>query len=134
MIQVDGGTLPLRTNQDVVTCRQAVRQLAEELGFGLTAQTMLMTAASELARNTVLYGGGGESTCEVITRGPSVGIRMVFEDHGPGIADIQLAMVDGWSSGKGMGLGLSGAKRLVHEFDIVSAAGEGTRITVVRWK
>jgi serine/threonine-protein kinase RsbT len=95
---------------------------------------MLTTAASELARNALIYGGGGEATCEVITRGECVGIRLVFEDHGPGISDVPLAMVDGWTSGKGMGLGLSGAKRLVHEFEIVSAVGEGTKVTVVRWK
>jgi serine/threonine-protein kinase RsbT len=134
MTQEEGSTLPLRTNRDVVICRQAVRRMAQELGFGLTAQTMVMTAASELARNALLHGGGGESRCQVVTRGNCVGIRLVFEDHGPGIADISLALVDGWSSGKGMGLGLSGAKRLVHEFDIVSAAGRGTKVTVIRWK
>jgi serine/threonine-protein kinase RsbT len=127
-------TVLLHSNQDVVTCRQAVRGCALQAGFGLTAQTMLMTAASELARNALIYGGGGKATCEVIERGNRVGIRLVVEDHGPGIADIALAMVDGWTSGKGLGLGLSGAKRLTHEFEIVSAVGEGTKVTVVRWK
>ena len=133
MTQSSGGILPLRNNQDVVVCRQAVRRLANESGFGVVGQTMLMTAASELARNTLKYGGGGHVIYEVIG-GRSVGIRLVFVDHGPGIADIQQAMVDGWTSGRGMGLGLGGAKRLVHEFDIVSSSAECTTVTVVRWK
>jgi serine/threonine-protein kinase RsbT len=134
MIQPSNGTLSLRHNQDVVICRQAVRRLAYERGFGLTGQTMLMTAASELARNALKYGGGGLVTYEVVNAGNCVGIRLVFEDHGPGIADIAQAMVNGWTSGRGLGLGLSGAKRLVHEFDIISIVGQGTTVTVLRWK
>jgi len=128
------GTLPLRNNQDVVNCRQTVRRLASTNGFAITAQTMLMTAASELARNTLKYGGGGHVNYELIGGGNSVGIRLVFVDHGPGIVDLSQAMVPGWSSGKGLGLGLSGSKRLVHEFDITSIVGKGTTVTVVRWR
>jgi serine/threonine-protein kinase RsbT len=126
--------LPLQTHEDVVRCRQFVRRLAQESDFGLTAQTMLMTAASELARNAVKYGGGGRFTHEVVRRPNALGIRLVFEDSGPGIADISQAMLDGWTSGHGLGLGLSGAKRLVHEFDINSVVGQGTRVTIVRWR
>ncbi len=132
--QLKSGTLPLRSNEHVVDCRQTVRRLAQENGFGLSAQTMLMTAASELARNTLKYGGGGDMTYEVVSPANRVGIRLVFEDRGPGIADIPQAMVDGWSSGGGLGLGLSGSKRLVHEFEIRSVAGNGTKVTVIRWK
>jgi serine/threonine-protein kinase RsbT len=134
MTHASSNTLPLHTNEDAVLCRQSVRRLAQRVGFGVTAQTMFMTAASELARNTLKYGGGGEFTHEIISGHNTVGIRLVFVDHGPGIADITRAMSDGWSSGKGMRLGLSGAKRLVHDFDIVTSVGEGTKVTVVRWK
>jgi serine/threonine-protein kinase RsbT len=134
MTPASTGRLPLHNHEEVVLCRQAVRCLANEMGFGLTGQTMLMTAASELARNTLKYGGGGAMTYEVVRCGNSVGIRLVFEDHGPGIVDIAQAMVDGWSSGHGLGLGLSGAKRLVHEFHIASTVGQGTTVAVIRWK
>ena len=127
-------TLPMRTELDIVLARQAVRRLSVECAFGLVDQTKIVTAASELARNTVVYGGGGELLCEVLNEMPKKGLRLTFKDEGPGIADIPLAMKDGWTSGTGMGLGLSGAKRLVNDFDIDSAPGRGTRVTVTRWK
>jgi serine/threonine-protein kinase RsbT len=127
-------TLPIRTDGDVVLVRQAVRNLAVELKFGLVDQTKIVTAASELARNTLDYGGGGSVRLEVIEDGLKRGLRLTFEDTGPGIADIQQAMKDGFTSGKGMGLGLGGAKRLTHEFSIHSEVGVGTRVTVTRWK
>ena len=127
-------TLPIRTDGDVVFVRQAVRNLAVELKFGLVDQTKIVTAASELARNTLDYGGGGSVRLEVIEDGLKRGLRLTFEDTGPGIADIQQAMKDGFTSGKGMGLGLGGAKRLTHEFSIHSEVGVGTRVTVTRWK
>ncbi len=126
--------LSIRNEQDVVLARQLVRRLSQELTFSLVDQTKMVTAASELARNTVVYGGGGSLICEVLKEGARVGLRLAFEDHGPGIADLDLAMKDGWTSGQGMGMGLSGAKRLVNEFDIVSEVGKGTRVTVARWK
>jgi serine/threonine-protein kinase RsbT len=128
------GRAALRNSQDVASCRQAVRVLAQHVGFEVLGQTMLVTAASELARNAVIYGGGGELTWEVLSQGGSVGIRLTFIDHGPGIADLKLAMTVGWSSGTGLGLGLTGSKRLVHEFIIESAPDEGTRVSIVRWK
>jgi serine/threonine-protein kinase RsbT len=117
-----------------VVCRQAVRKLTQELKFSLVDQTRMITAASELARNTLVYGGGGEMRWQVIQRGLQSGLRLDFEDHGAGIADIPLAMTDGWTSGGGLGLGLSGSKRLVHEFEIDSVVGQGTRVTITRWK
>jgi serine/threonine-protein kinase RsbT len=126
--------LPVRTEQDIVAARQAVRRLAQELTFGLVDQTKIVTAASELARNTVIYGGGGELVCETLLDGAKRGLRLTFSDNGPGIPDLALAMKDGWTSGTGMGLGLSGAKRLVNDFEIDSAPGRGTRVTVTRWK
>jgi serine/threonine-protein kinase RsbT len=125
---------PLLSSEDIVRCRQTVRRLAQEAGFGVTAQTMLMTAASELARNTLKYGGGGQFSQEILERSDAVGIRLIFMDQGPGIADIARAMQDGWSSGNGLGLGLSGSKRLVHEFEIDTAVGQGTTVTIVRWR
>jgi serine/threonine-protein kinase RsbT len=124
----------IRSSDDVVSIRQAVRQRAVELGFNLIDQTKIVTAASELARNTVQYGGGGEVTIEGLEEGGRRGLRLIFEDRGPGIADIQLAMRDGYTTGGGLGLGLSGARRLSSEFDIQSRPGEGTRITIVRWR
>ncbi len=124
----------VRTESDIVQARQAVRAWARELGFGLVDQTKLITAASELARNTLVYGGGGTLRFEALQEGSRVGLRLVFEDRGPGIPDLERAMTDGYTTGGGMGLGLSGSKRLVNEFDIVSAVGEGTRVTVTRWK
>jgi len=122
------------TEQDIVMSRQLVRKLTQELKFSLVDQTKLITAASELSRNTVVYGGGGAMRWEIVTQGVRTGLRLHFEDKGPGIADVQLALTDGWTSGKGMGMGLSGSKRLVNEFDIHSVLGEGTRVTITRWK
>jgi serine/threonine-protein kinase RsbT len=126
--------LPLRIEQDIVLARQAVRRLALEVGLGLVDQTKIVTAASELARNTLIYGGGGDMLCEVLNDGAKRGLRLIFKDQGPGIADMSLAMKDGWTSGSGMGLGLSGSKRLVNEFHIDSAPGRGTTVSVTRWK
>jgi serine/threonine-protein kinase RsbT len=126
--------LPLQNSNDVVMARQKVRQWAIDLRFSLVDQTKLVTAASELARNTLNYGLGGEMTIEVITAGTKAGLRLTFEDHGPGIPDIEQALKDGYTSGSGMGLGLGGSKRLVNEFWIESEVGKGTRVTVVRWK
>jgi len=126
-------TLPLASSNDVVMARQKVRQWATELRFTLVDQTKLVTAASELARNTLDHGKGGSMTIEQIGTG-RLGLRLVFEDHGPGIPDIEMALKDGFTTGKGMGLGLGGSKRLVNEFSIDSAPGKGTRITVIRWK
>lgn len=126
--------MPLRTEQDIVMSRQTVRKLTQELKFSLVDQTKMITAASELSRNTVVYGGGGEMRWELITEGVRKGLRLEFEDKGPGIPDLDLALTDGWTSGSGMGVGLSGSRRLVNEFDIRTAVGEGTCVTIVRWK
>jgi serine/threonine-protein kinase RsbT len=125
---------PIRTSEDVVLVRQAVRVHTVTLGFGLVDQTKLVTASSELARNTLDYGGGGTAQIEVVQNDQRPGIRVVFEDHGPGIADIDQALTDGFTSGGGLGLGLSGAKRLSHEFEISSKPGAGTRVSILRWK
>ena len=127
-------SLPLQSEQDIVLARQVVRRLSQEIGFGLVDQTKMVTATSELARNAVIYGLGGVLTCEVVSEGVRTGLRLHFVDHGPGISDINLALTDGWTSGHGMGLGLSGAKRLVNEFNLSSTPGQGTTVTVVRWK
>ena len=127
-------TLPLRSDQDVVKVRQVVRAWAVELKFSLVDQTKFVTAASELARNTVDYGGGGEARLESLQERGRAGLRLIFSDQGPGIPDLELALKDGYTSGNGMGLGLSGAKRLSNEFDIYSKVGEGTRVTITRWK
>ena len=124
----------IATPEDVVVVRQAVRQRAVELGFNLVDQTKIVTAASELARNTLQYGGGGTLRIEEVLQGTRRGIRLVFEDNGPGIANIELAMKDGYTTGNGLGLGLSGAKRLSNDFFIESRPGEGTRVTIVRWR
>ena len=126
--------LPLRTQQEVVLARQGVRRLAQELGFGLVDQTKLVTAASELGRNALIYGNGGVMRWEVVTDGRRQGLRLHFIDRGPGIPDLHLAMTDGWTSGTGMGLGLSGAKRLVNDFEIETGPDIGTRVTITRWK
>ena len=118
----------------VVLVRQAVRQKAVELGFSLVDQTKIVTAASELARNTLICGGGGVAQIEVLTQGVRRGLRLTFEDRGPGIADLEKAMTDGFTTGSGLGLGLSGAKRLSNEFHIASTPGEGTRVMIARWK
>ena len=125
---------PITTSENVVQVRQAVRQRAVELGFSLVDQTKIVTAASELARNTLTHGGGGQATIEVVVDGVRRGLRLGFEDDGPGIADVTQAMKDGYSTAGGLGLGLSGAKRLANEFSISSAPGQGTRIFITRWK
>ena len=127
-------TMPVRTASDVVLVRQAVRSWAVAQGLGLVDQTKIVTAASELARNTVDYGGGGTVRLEALQEGARRGLRLTFEDNGPGIADLKLALTDGYTTGGGMGLGLSGSKRLVNEFDLWSEVGRGTRVTVTRWK
>jgi serine/threonine-protein kinase RsbT len=127
-------TLPLRSTDDVVHVRQVARQWAVQMGLSLVDQTKLVTAASELARNTVTYGGGGEVILEALNDSNRRGVRLTFTDQGPGIPDIALALKDGYTTGTGMGLGLGGAKRLVNEFDIVSRAGEGTRVSITKWK
>ena len=127
-------TLELRSAADVVSVRQAVRTWAIEAGFSLVDQTKMVTAASELARNTIDYGGGGTSTLELIIEGPRRGLRVVFADSGPGIPDVQQALTDHFTTGNGLGLGLNGARKLSHEFDIWSKPGEGTRVTITRWK
>ena len=125
---------PVETSEDVVGVRQAVRQRAIQLGFNLVDQTKIVTAASELARNTLHYGGGGTLRIDEVQQGTRRGLRLVFEDNGPGIPDVALAMKDGFTTGSGLGLGLSGAKRLSNEFSIESRPGEGTRVTIVRWR
>ncbi len=127
-------TLPLQSPEDIVRVRQAVRAWAIELGFSLVEQTKIVTAASELARNTVDYGGGGHVLFEILNATARRGLRLTFEDQGPGIANIELALTDGYTTGGGLGLGLSGAKRLSNEFSIDSAPGKGTRVTITRWK
>jgi serine/threonine-protein kinase RsbT len=127
-------SLELRSAADVVSVRQVVRTWAIDAGFSLVDQTKLVTAASELARNTIDYGGGGNAVLELIAEGARRGLRVVFEDKGPGIPDIQQAMTDHFTTGKGLGLGLGGAKRLVNEFHLSSRVGEGTRVVITRWK
>ncbi|HWL73086.1 MAG TPA: anti-sigma regulatory factor [Burkholderiaceae bacterium] len=127
-------TFALMSEMDIVQARQAVRSWAVELGFRLVEQTKMVTAASELARNTVNYGGGGSMTLNVLSNGMKQGLQLVFEDQGPGIADLELAMKDGYTSGGGLGMGLGGAKRLMNEFEIVTTVGQGTRIATTRWK
>jgi serine/threonine-protein kinase RsbT len=124
----------IRTSEDVVSIRQVVRQRAIELGFNLVDQTKIVTAVSELARNTVQYGGGGLVTIEEVERPGRRGLRLVFTDEGPGIPDVQVALRDGYTTGAGLGLGLGGARRLANEFHIDSQVGRGTTITFVRWR
>lgn len=127
-------TMSIQSSADIVMVRQAVRKLAVELGFSLVDQTKIVTAASELARNTLDYGGGGTVKLEGLQEGIRKGLRLTFEDSGPGIPDIDLALKDGYTTGGGLGMGLSGTKRLVNEFDIVSRVGEGTRIIIAKWR
>ena len=127
-------TLPVRSGDDVVRVRQRVRALAVEIGLGLVDQTKIVTAASELARHTLDYGGGGDVLLEIVHAGMRKGLRLTFEDQGPGITDIEQAMTDCFTTGRGMGLGLGGAKRLSNEFHIESTPGSGTRVTIARWK
>lgn len=125
--------IPVTSDADVVKVRQAVRTLAQRAKLSLVDQTKFVTAASELARNTLVYGGGGRLEAQIITDGRRTGVEAVFVDHGPGIPDLDLAMTDGWTSGKGMGLGLSGSKRLVERFVLDSAPGKGTRVEIASW-
>src|SRR5947209_556520 len=127
-------SMPIRSETDIVLVRQAVRAWASAAGFGLVDQTKVVTAASELARNTLIYGGGGAVQLEALHEGARKGLRLTFEDHGPGIPDIELALRDGYTTGTGLGLGLGGAKRLVNEFRIESREGEGTRVAITKWK
>lgn len=127
-------TLPIASSADVVHVRQLVRALATSIGLSLIDQTKIVTAASELARNTLEHGGGGTANLQVIEEAGRRGVRLTFEDRGPGIPDLKLALTDGYTTGNGMGLGLSGSKRLVSEFDLASTPGEGTRVTVIKWK
>jgi serine/threonine-protein kinase RsbT len=127
------GTHPINIEQDVVLARQLARKLATECGMRLIDLTKMATAVSELARNTMVYGGGGDMDWQIIDENSRVGLRLTFRDEGPGIPDIKLAMTDGWTSGSGLGLGLTGAKRLVDEFELDTAPGQGTRITITRW-
>ena len=126
--------LPVASDGDVVAVRQRVRALAVESGFSLVDQTKIVTAASELARNTVVHGGGGTAEIELLVDGPRRGIRLTFRDHGPGIPDIATAMRDGFTTGGGLGLGLGGARRLSNEFDIQSTPGDGTVVRITRWR
>lgn len=127
-------TLPLTNDTDIVQARQLVRQMSEELKFSLVEQTKVVTAASELARNTVMHGKGGTVTIQALQEGLREGLRVVFEDKGPGIPDLQMALKDGYTTGSGLGLGLGGARRLVSDFDIQSKPGQGTRVTITRWR
>jgi serine/threonine-protein kinase RsbT len=133
MAIVSSETLPVASESDVVTVRRRVREVTAQLGFTLVDQTKLVTAASELARNTLIHGLGGAMDL-IMLNGPRTGLRLMFQDKGPGIPDVQLALRDGFTTGSGLGLGLGGAKRLVNEFEIISRAGEGTKITVTRWR
>ena len=126
--------VPIRTPQDVVLVRQRARTLAAGQGLSLVDQTKVVTAASELARNTLEHGKGGEVLLETVENGTRRGIRLTFEDHGPGIADLTAALRDGFTTGTGMGLGLPGSRRLMNEFSIESTPGQGTRVVVARWK
>jgi len=130
----DSVEAPLRSENDIVLARQLVRRKAQEVGFSLIDQTKIITAASELARNALIYGGGGTMTATIVNNGMRRGLQLVFADQGPGIPNIDLAMKDGWTSGNGLGMGLSGAKRLVNEFELDTRVGEGTRVTIARWK
>ncbi len=127
-------SLPVLCEQDIVLARQMVRKLARDMNFSLVDQTKIVTAASELARNALIHGGGGFMSWERLTEGSKNGLRLTFADKGPGIANLELAMTDGWTSGSGLGMGLSGTKRLVNEFEIESQVGKGTRVTITRWK
>jgi serine/threonine-protein kinase RsbT len=134
MAVVKSDRLSVQNSRDILTVRNVVRMWAADLGFNLVDQTKMITAASELARNTVDYGGGGEVVLEMLNDTPRRGLRLVFSDQGPGIHNIELALKDGYTTGSGLGLGLGGAKRLVNDFNIQSEPGKGTRIAITRWK
>ncbi len=133
MAVVSSETIPVSSEPDIVVVRRRVRETAAHIGLSLVDQTKVVTAASELARNTLIYGGGGAMQLESLN-GPRLGVRLTFSDNGPGIPDIQLALRDGFTTGSGLGLGLGGTKRLVNEFEIASKVGEGTKIVITRWK
>jgi serine/threonine-protein kinase RsbT len=134
MTVLTSSSVQIRSGDDVVRVRQEVRARAIEVGLGLVDQTKIVTAASELARNTLDYGGGGTLMIEGLQEGSRKGVRLTFEDQGPGIADIEKALTDGYTTGGGLGLGLGGAKRLSNEFSIASNPGRGTRVVIARWK
>jgi len=127
------GSQAIQIEQDVVLARQTARKLATECGMRLIDLTKMVTAVSELARNTMVYGGGGDMDWQILEDGARTGLRLTFRDEGPGIPDLKLAMTDGWTSGGGLGLGLTGAKRLVEEFELDTEPGKGTRVTITRW-
>jgi serine/threonine-protein kinase RsbT len=127
-------TLLVRNTDDIVNVRQVVRKVAISTGFNLVDQTKIITAASELARNTVIYGGGGILKIELLSNGSKSGVKLTFEDEGPGIPDVELALKDGYTSGQGLGMGLGGARRLSNEFEIESKPGKGTRVAITKWK
>jgi len=126
--------LPVRAQEDIVIVRQTTRTLAIEIGLSIIDQTKIVTAASELARNTLIHGGGGDAMLEIVKEPAKQGVRLTFEDKGPGIPDLERAMLDGYTSGSGLGLGLGGSKRLCSEFSIESQVGRGTRVTITRWR
>jgi serine/threonine-protein kinase RsbT len=130
----NAGVAPLRSDHDIVMARQLVRRLTQQLQFSLVDQTKMVTAASELARNAYIYGRGGTMHWEILQGETRRGLKLLFADEGPGIPNLDLAMTDGWTSGTGLGMGLTGAKRLVNEFDIDTKVGGGTRVSIVRWK
>ena len=127
-------SLALVSQHDVVRAPQAIRKAAQQVGFSIVDQTKLITAVSELARNAVVFGGGGSMEWESVMESARQGLRVTIVDHGPGIEDLNLAMKDGWTSGSGLGMGLPGSKRLVNEFNIISKPGAGTKVTIARWK
>ena len=133
MAVVFSETIPIVSEPDIVVVRRRVRETASQIGLTLVDQTKVVTAASELARNTLIYGGGGAVELESLN-GPRLGVRLTFSDNGPGIPDIELALRDGFTTGSGLGLGLGGTKRLVNEFEIESKAGQGTKVVITRWK
>jgi serine/threonine-protein kinase RsbT len=134
MTQVTPETIPIASAADIVAVRQKTRELSIQLKFTLVDQTKIVTAASELARNALEHGKGGKCSLEVVKNGVRQGLKLIFEDNGPGIPDVELAMKDGYTTGGGLGLGLSGSKRLVNDFEIRSSPGQGTTITIIRWK
>ncbi|RYY95541.1 MAG: anti-sigma regulatory factor [Comamonadaceae bacterium] len=134
MTPEQNGVLPLENEHHIVVSRQTVRALCQGLKFSLVEQTKMITAASELARNTLIHGGGGRMHWALVEAGIRRGLELRFEDEGPGISDITLAMTDGYTTGKGMGLGLPGSKRLVSDFEVLSTPGQGTSVRVTKWK
>ncbi|MEJ5362380.1 MAG: anti-sigma regulatory factor [Spirochaetota bacterium] len=134
MKNVKSENYPLKGSDDIVAVRQMLRKIMQEIGFSIVDQTKMVTAASELARNVVAHGGGGSVTFNVVENDGHLGVQAIFEDSGPGIPDVELALQDGYTTGNGLGLGLGGAKRLVHEFSIHSEVGKGTRVEILRWR